>query len=793
MRSILFAFCFCLLTGSLLAQVNRQTVRGIVSDGDSEGPLAGAKVMLIKDSTVINGSMTDTLGRFRIEAVPVGRYTLVATYLGYERFSLPNLQVNSGREVIQHIGMSEAFVQMEGVEITASSKDQAINEMAYVSARTFSIEEADRYAGSRGDPARMASNFAGVQGGDDSRNDIVVRGNSPLGVQYRLEGIDIPNPNHFSILGGTGGPVSILNNKVLSNSDFFTGAFPAEYGNSTAAVFDLGLRNGNNEKTEFTGQLGLLGAEALIEGPISKQKRSSYLINYRYATIALMEVLGINFGIAALPQYQDLTFKLNFPQKNGDNLSVWGIGGASNIKIENAKRNPEDIYDNDIGKDVRFGSRMGMGGVKYLKRLGDDAWLKSSVYASINYSYSFHDTLNDLSLPATQQVPGLFMRLRYYNSKIGTAHMYNRKLSTRATFRAGLHLDYVNSFGIDSTRYLSPTEYRLRSNYNVSTAFTRGYAQLKYKLSPGLTLNTGLHAMYLFLNGSFALEPRAGLRWQASDKHAFSLGYGLHNQLQPWHIYHQALPDARTGGFVQRDLDFTRSQHLVSGWDWRISNFLRTRVELYYQNLSNVPVEDSPSAFSLLNQGASFVLLRPEDTLVNEGSGRNFGLELTLEKFFSRGYFFLITGSLFESQYRGSDGVLRDTDYNGNYSLSTLVGKELPLGKKKNTILGLSFNATYAGGKRYSPIDLDASRAFGEYRGIDSLTNTLQLDNYFRADLRVSLRINRPKVSHEIAFDGVNFLNRENQLGLIFDQVRDVARLVPQLQFFPILYYRIEF
>lgn len=784
---------FLMWTTFVSGQTNTQTIRGMVYDAESRAHLAGATIKVFQDSSIVGGAISDAQGRYRVENVPVGRIMVLASYLGYEPWQLPNIQISSGKELVMEIKMTERIVELEGVEILSGTKESTINDMATVSARTFSIEEADRYAGSRGDPARMASNFAGVRGADDSRNDIIVRGNTPLGVVYRMEGIDIPNPNHFSMIGMTGGPVGVLNNKVLSNSDFFTGAFPAEYGNGIAAVFDLNLRNGNNEKYEFTGQLGLLGAEALIEGPISKEKRSSFFVNYRYSTIAIMEAMGINFGIAALPRYQDLSFKLNFPGAGGSNVSVFGLAGKSDITIANSERDTTDIFDTQIGKDIRFGSRLGVLGANYFKTVGKSAWIKASVYTSMNFTYTEHDSINDLNLPVEQQVPGLFMRMKYHNWRVGTAVMYNHKLSARHTLRAGLHIDRINSMGIDSSRYLSPTAYQLRADFNETAFFARIYAQLKYKITQDLTMNAGLHGQMFFLNNSKAVEPRLGFRWQAARTHSFSLGYGLHHQLQPLHVYYQELPDAAVGDFVQQDMDFTRSHHLVGGWDWRIGQYIRAKAEIYYQRLSRIPIEVTPSAFSMVNLGSNFNLIRPDTVVVNEGTGRNYGMEFTLEKFFSKGYFFLVTGSLYESKYTGSDGVERDTDFNGNYGLNVLAGKEFTLGKKKNTVLGLSANTTWAGGRRYAPIDLVESRRIGEYVGLDSLTNTLQLKDYFRADLRISLRLNGKSVSHEIAFDGVNILNLANELGLMYDPIKDEARIIPQLNFFPILYYRIEF
>ena len=294
----------------LCAQIT-QTIRGKVMDKESQYPLDGATVRLLEAPNTIVISAAD--GKFRMENVPVGRHSIEIEYTFYKTRIIPVI-VTAGKEIILAISMEDAFTEIEGsVEITAKKKGELNNDMASVSGKSFSVEETDRYAGSRSDPARMASNFAGVQGADDSRNDIVVRGNSPSGVLWRVEGIDIPNPNHFAISGTSGGPVSVLNNKTMANSDFFTAAFPAEYGNSTAGVFDLKLKNGNNEKHEFTGQFGFLGTEAMAEGPLSKKTGASYLFAYRYSTVSMFSLLGIDIGTSAVPKYQDLSFKFNFP------------------------------------------------------------------------------------------------------------------------------------------------------------------------------------------------------------------------------------------------------------------------------------------------------------------------------------------------------------------------------------------------------------------------------------------------------------------------------------------------
>src|SRR5690554_2808666 len=301
-RYLLLIFVF---TSSILNAQISQNLKGSVVDSESQYPLIGAKLVLVSsDSTKIFKNRTDIDGLYLFKNVPIGKYSLTASYNSYLNSS-ETVTLNSGRESVVNLELQEDITTTEEVNIVGRKAGQVNNEMATISARQFSVEETNRYAGSRGDPARMASNFAGVQGADDSRNDIVVRGNSPLGLLWKVEGVDIPNPNHFATSGSTGGPVAILNNKILANSDFFMSAFPADYGNSISGVFDLRLRNGNTDKHEFTGQFGFLGTEVMAEGPINRDKRSSYLVMGRYSTLSIFQAMNIRIGTDAVPTYGD--------------------------------------------------------------------------------------------------------------------------------------------------------------------------------------------------------------------------------------------------------------------------------------------------------------------------------------------------------------------------------------------------------------------------------------------------------------------------------------------------------
>ncbi len=792
----LYVFILLLISVKVFADDPRQTIRGQIIDKESKYPLMYATVILYKDSMLVKGVTSDSLGNFRIDDIKIGAYNIKVAFLGYNPAFLQRILVNSGKETILNIELEENRRMIKEIEVNGMRKDQTVNEMSLISARTFTVDEANRYAGSRSDPGRMASNYAGVQGTDDSRNDIVIRGNSPLGVIWRINGSDFANPNHFAIPGTTGGGVTMLNTKTFNNSDFLTGAFSAEYGNTISGVFDLRLRNGNNEKHEYTGQFGFLGTELTAEGPIKREEHSSYLAAYRYSTLKLFEALNINIGTEAIPNYQDLTFKLNFPGKKGGNFSLYGIGGTSNINIKvSEQKNPvEEIYG-EKDKDQYFKTSSGMIGA------GKAFNINAETYAHVNLTYQLGEAVADDDLVYRDQnyeVDSIVHCLGYTfkNKKTSFNAVIVRKINSRLTFKSGINADYLTYDLIDSNYIESTYKFVTRLDAKRSTYPIQPYALVKYKISDRLNMNAGIHTQFLTLTNSHSIEPRLGLKYNLNDVSTISFGFGKHSQMQPYYVYFHQVKNAK-GEFVKQNenLSFTRSNHYVLGYDLSLKNNSRIKAEIYYMSLYNVPVSVNKSTYSILNEGASFSRFFP-GSLTNKGIGKNMGLEITYEKFFSENYFVLVTGSLFDSKYKGSDGVERNTAFNGVYAFNVLAGKDYKL--SDHTSLTSGFKLTQAGGKRFSPVDTMASRLAGELVEVDSLRNSLQFRDYFRFDLRIGIKINSRHLTHELAFDLVNVFGTKNILSLtyVYDPRHPEINPVKeeyQLGFLPLFYYKVDF
>lgn len=786
-----------------------QTVKGRVLDNETQIPLIGARVQInTADTAQLFLGVTNLDGEFSVGNVPIGKHELRVNYVGYET-SFTTVVVISGRETVLTIYMQERATETNEIVIEGRSLDQPINEMATVSAAQFSIEETERYAGSRADPARMASNFAGVQGADDSRNDIVIRGNSPLGLLWRVEGIDIPNPNHFSVAGSTGGPVTILNNKFLDNSDLFMSAFPAQYGNSLSGVFDLNLRRGNADRHEFTGQFGFLGTEVLVEGPLSSKSRASYLFMGRYSTLSMFQSLGIQIGTSAVPQYGDIAFKFNFPMKKGGHFSVWGLGGASAIQIMISDQTEitEELYG-EGDRDQYFSTRMFAGGLTYKKPLNEKTFIQATLGGSYEGQRSKHDiawrTLDTTMENGTQNVlirlDSLYNLMEYnFNILRTSAHVsINHKFNRRSLIKYGFNaeLQFYNMQDSVLSDIRTQGVYRQRWNYQGFGALIQPFVQYKYRITENMNLTAGIHAQYFSLSKSISYaEPRVGWDWTFNPRSKVKFGAGLHSQTQPLYTY---MYDQNGDGQMKNmNMDFSRSVHVAAGYQRSFKNKMRIMTEVYFQHLFNIPVDptDSMGFYSLLNMGAGFQRFFPNE-LVNEGQGRNYGIELTVEKFFSNQFFFLVTASIFDSKYTGFDGKWRNTDYNANFATNFLAGYELSL-KNKNT-LSFGTKITYAGGRRYGLVNIPAAQLEQELIFLDSMYNEFQFRNYFRLDVRLVYRINQNKVTHEIGLDLVNVLNTRNLLGLAYapnladPNAQPIAERL-QLGFLPLFYYRIDF
>ncbi|MBV6438456.1 MAG: hypothetical protein EPGJADBJ_00080 [Saprospiraceae bacterium] len=785
-KNIFFSAILLLLTDPLSAQNYTQTLKGTVLDKAVKTPLIGATVALISADPQ-RGAMTDVDGRFRLTDVPVGKHTLRITYLGYKEAVSANVTVNSGKETELIIEMEEDFLQAKEVVIRAGlEKQKPLNELSTVSARTFSVEETQRFAAAVNDPARMAASFAGVAMSNDGANFISVRGNSPNGLLWRMEGVDIPNPNHFSAVGSSGGGISILSAQLLTNSDFITGAFAAEYGNALSGVFDLKLRKGNSEKHEYTMQAGVLGLDAAAEGPFRFGKQTgSYLVNYRYSTLSVLSKLGVNIGDATT-NFQDLSFNVWLPAGKAGVFTLFGMGGLSDQTQQSEADSLLWNDERDKQYDYNFVANTGVVGATHSLILNDKSYLKTVVAASGTKNGQRVDKLLEDYNPRREFDNDLVQ------TKLTVSSTLNHKFNARHFLRAGAYVNFLN-FNFNQHEF-DDDEDRLEEQLDESGKGTsvNTFAQWQFRATERLTLNAGMHGLLFLLNNTWSVEPRASAKYAFSEKQSLSFGYGLHSQIQPLGTYFTRIA-GDDGSFTQpnRSLDLTKAHHFVLSFDQSLAGNWHLKPEIYYQALTNVPVNSAEAdAFSILNVTDGFV----NESLKNTGAGRNYGLELTVEKFLTRGFYFLLASSIYQSEYRGSDGVWRNTRFNSNYVNTLTAGKEWEWNRgRKNRSIGVNLKITSMGGLRESPIDLEASRAKGETVRDDTRAFEDRMPAYFRLDTGVRLKRNYRSLTTTLAFDIQNATNRQNIFGRYYDEDSGKIEYYYQAPLIPVLSYKLEF
>ena len=761
-----------------------QVIRGKVIDADAHPPLAFATVAISTTDPML-GDMTDEEGNFRIEDVPIGRHNIQVSFIGYETQIIPEVLVTTGKEIVLNIKLKEKIAELKEIQIKAfTAKDKPLNNMATASARTFSVEEARRYAGGFDDPGRLVTSFAGVTTENSRDNTIIIRGNSPKGLLWRLEGVEISNPNHFANQATYGGGgISALSALVVGNSDFFTGAFPAEYGNATSGVFDIKLRTGNNEKHEHAFQIGTMGVDISSEGPFSKNSKASYLFNYRYSTFGLMKEIFPEDIKQFIPVYQDLCFKVNIPAKKAGVFSVWGL--ASNDYSSFPAKEDTASWEKTMDKlDNTVSLKMGALGFSHQYTIRNNSWIKTSLATTGEYM-NYKDDILDSDLNRYK-----YNYINVSNYKFTFSGIFNHKFNANHSNRTGIILNNIN-YNIN-IRYAPVYDQGLIdiADENNSSDLLQFFTQSKFNITEKLTINAGLHNQYFDLNNEFITEPRFGISYNITKKQTLSFAYGKHSRIEPLSLYFAEVNNGN--GFYQpnKDLKITKAHHIVFAYDIFINSNLRFKLEPYFQFLYDVPVIPD-SNYSVLNLESEWYSFDKE--LINTGTGKNIGIDFTLEHFLNNGYYYLFTASFFDSRYKGDNGIEYNTRFNTTYIINLLYGREWTLGDQKNKILSVNVKVNFRGGKRKTPVNQEQSVIEEDVVYYYSRMFEEKEPDKLYVNATINYRINKTKHAGIWSIQMMNVLLTKENYGYFYNyksrEVKPWELAVPT----PSLSYKIEF
>ncbi len=798
---IIFFACLFLLCGS--RSLWAETLRGTVKDVITGEPLVGAKVKIVEigDKGIV---LTDTDGRFRVEIASSGRYTVETSYIGYETAIQKEVLVSGAKEVVLEVGLHENTRDLKAVQIRPRvNKESTVNAMSLAGGFMLSMEEATRYAGGANDPARLVAAFAGVSGSSDG-NGVSVHGNAPQTLQYRIEGVEVFKPNHFNDLYDANfGMVSALNANVIGNSDFFTSAFNANYSNSLSGIFDVKLRPGNNAKFENIVQVGTVSEEFTSEGPLSRKSNSSYIVNYRYGFTSLADKLGLVGEQDTQYDFQDFSLKLNFPTRKAGTFSVFGLG-----YYDGSKDKMLDISDVSTIYDASNtdGNVLGLlGGVSHKIHFGRNwTWRTTVAYNAqhVNYDLGYwsltRQSNNDVLRPLQYAEP---RRIHpFSHSKMNEDRvLFNTEVSKQVTpvWLTQFGAEYSHRFFDLNYRsaenvYDAPSTFKTLLNSQGNTGLGGLFWQNLLKPSSRFSINLGLAANYFAFSEDISVEPRVSAKWDFNERNSISAGYGLHSMIERLDAYFLESAGRR----LNKDLSFSKAHHLLATYMHKFSDNLNLRLNLFYQYGFDTPVGIGASTFCSVNRLYAYF----DEPLVNEGNTRNYGGDITLEHYMSRGFFGQVNFSLFKSEYRALDGVWRSQAFDRGYMLKLLGGKEWMVGRRKQNVLNVSLKYTLQGGLRYTPVDevaMQNNMAAGIiddeiiFKDKEAMSRQFRPDNV--VDFTVSYKINKKKVSHTIAFEGINMLMSKTPYGLNYDidrqrVIKDEAGLS-----LPNLFYRLDF
>ena len=782
-KYFIFIFFIFNIINNSFSQESIQLVKGRVIDFESKESLIGAEVKMLDNDTLIS-TTTDTSGEFVLNA-KVGRHSFQASFMGYEDAVVSNILVTSGKEVFLNINLRENVTKIKEIEIT-SSKRQPINSMATVSNNRLSAEDASRYAGGMYDPSRMISSFAGVVGSvDGDLNEIVVRGNSPSGLLWRLEGSEIPNPNHFPDgQGGSGGSLSMIPSTMLSDFEFLTGAFPAEYGDATSGIMDLNLRKGNNTKHEFSFLIGDVGTQFSSEGPIMKNYKGSYLINYRYSSFSLADQMHLidigSYNIA--PEFQDLNFNIYLPTNKCGNFELFGVGG-NNMTGNAATLDTSAWKSWDDRRDEHEKHYLGIIGLKYQYSFPNhQTYLKSVVTTSTQYDYWNKGYIMQNYFRQTDQ------KEEYQNNYINATILINHKINSRLSLRTGLIAKEIKSDMYQDQYLWATKQTHIWVNTIGQTSLWQAYFQLKYRFNNKLEMNAGVHYSVLSLNNKDATEPRFGLKYQLSEKHIFSFGTGLYSRMQAMPVYYaNTLSPDSTYPQGNKNLDFTKAFHSVIGYEFIPNSRINFKTEIYYQYLFNIPIYNDPLInISTINIPSGIPFYQME----NKGYGKNYGIEFTLERSYEQNFYYLTTLSIFNSEFLAGDGKWHNTAFNSNYIFNFLIGKEFKVTHANS--LGVNLKTAYRGGYRTTPVNLQSSATSDYTVYYTDKTNTQKLPDVFDLDVGVNFRKNGKKHSWVLSADLQNILNEKNIVVYEYRAATHDIVTIRGLGFIPIINLMVE-
>lgn len=763
MKKYFLGTLFALLVISANAQTG--SLAGQITDAKTSELLIGATVRI--EGTEL-GSVTDINGNYVINNIPTKSYNLKASYIGYTDQTKYNVVIRSEGNYDINFELDESVSELTEVVVTANPFEKL--EETPLSIQKLSQEEVASYPGGNNDIAKVIQSLPGVSGSVAGfRNDVIIRGGAPNENVYYLDGVEIPNINHFSTQGSAGGPVGLLNVSFFEGVSLTSSSFGAQYDNVLSGVLQFDQRKGNSR--EFVGNVRVGASESAltVEGPLFKkdkeQSNTTFIASVRRSYLQfLFKAIGLPF----LPDYWDYQYKVNHKIDDLNEIMITGVGSIDDFAVNQLDGyDPEQQAIQDQVPVIR--QRSNTAGITWKRRFEDKTgFMQTTLSTNMlqNTFYRYEDNINETGLYFQNDSREQEVKLRYRVTKFMGAWTTSYGFSVQNVDYSNTTQDLVNNFSYNTNLNF----YRYGLHVQTSAKFNND------RLGVSLGLRTDGNNFMNSGNEIYrTLSPRGALSYQLTEngKWTANLSAGRYFKIPPYTI----LGFQNNAGIeINANTRYIRSDHLVGGLEYLINKTSRLTVEGFLKLYDHYPVSITDSV-SLANKGAGFEVLGNEP-VSSAGRGRTYGLEVLYQQKFNGKYYAIVSYTYYKSQFTGFDrNDFSPSTWDNRHLLSLTAGYKF----KKNWEISSRYR--FLGEAPYAPTDQDATLA--NYPAIIkdySKIGEVRYDPFSQLDLRIDKKWNFKKISLDLFLDIQNILNQptpsEPNFGL--DRDESGAILTPE-------------
>ncbi|MCX2576264.1 TonB-dependent receptor [Pedobacter sandarakinus] len=747
----LFTFLFILVSAFSFAQ--SCIIKGKVTNVFTNQPIVGVTVQL---QNIGIGTQTDSLGNYSLTALKPGVYNIQFSAVGYSNKSLFDVQVANAKPTT--IDLALETTQNDIGEVTVRSQRFVKPLESPLSLRTIGVNEIKRNPGGNRDISKVIQSLPGVSVPVSFRNDIIIRGGAPNENRFFIDGVEIPNINHFTTQGSSGGPVGLINVDFIKEVDFYSGAFPASRGNSLSSVFEFKQRDGNTDKLGASLTIGSSDFAVTMDGPIGA--KTTFLASYRLSYLqGLFKLLGLPF----LPSYQDFQFKVKTKFNTRNELTILGLGAIDRFKLNfDADPTEENLYTLSV-IPVNSQDNYTIGAVyKNYRERGFSTVVISRNYLNTSAD-KFQDNDESKLKTLTYASKETENKFRFENSSKEGIYKIN--------FGIGAE---TGSYNVQNVVLLpnGPLNYNSDFDmvkYGAFAQVSASYFNDRLSLSTGFRID-GNNFSSQMNNPLKTFSPRFSASYKFTEKFSFNFNTGIYYQLPAYTLL--GYRETSTSPLLNKNVNYIRATHLVAGLEYNSLKNTKFTIEGFYKRYAKYPLlKQINDTIPLANLGADFGVVG-NLPLVGETDGRSYGVEFFAQQRLTKGFYGIFALTLFRSEFADKRNILVQSSWNSRYILSVTAGKVFA----KNWEVGAKFR--FSGGSPYTPYDVAYSSLKSSYnvlpegvRDFDQLNN-LRLADFYQLDVRVDKKFPFKKFNFNLYLDIQNLTYNKYQLqpALVLDR-----------------------